>query len=529
MKIKFFILSALFYSSIILAQICGTIAEFPAERAINPLSICSPINYNKPNNGTYYIKVKFHFLRNDGGTSITPSSSNISSIISFLNSRFVSHGINIVSSGYDFIDSTTNYNVNLDGTQINNLVQLSYDDNSINIYVVKNCTNPFTTSHGSKIIGISQGDYLNQDGPIAHEIGHALYLKHTFWNSPCVELIAGTNCATCGDLVCDTPADNNSGTNNGYTPDMTNLMSYYSENNRDHFTLGQGLRMRNFIEYNRGEIRTNFTPYLQGCYASNFCVNDIVDYKIIGNTSNSTVLWTKSSNLQITEPTNSSITVKGLSQGTGWIKFEFNGISGTNNIYVGKATNLTATPYSNGYIINCSPAGYYQMDYVDLVTNQTGTTWMYTGSATSNGSNFFYYVSPPKSFKFRLKSFEGCQQSTDWITITPPQCPANNYPSNLIMYSQCGSGNTSPFSVCGAVVHWNNVTSSAGYQFEYLIYNLTGQSKSVTSSCSGNSFTFSDSVSSLGAGPWYVKFKVKSKCVNNSWSDYSPWSATYNW
>lgn len=66
----------------------------------------------------------------------------------------------------------------------------------------------------------------------SHEIGHCLDLLHTHQGTQpgsagCAENINGSNCNTCGDEICDTPADNGNGVVNGYTPDLRNLMSYY--------------------------------------------------------------------------------------------------------------------------------------------------------------------------------------------------------------------------------------------------------------------------------------------------------------
>jgi hypothetical protein len=189
-------------------------------------------------------------------------------------------------------------------------------------------------------------------------------------------------------------------------------------------------------------------------------------------------------------------------------------------------TNITATPSGYGYIINCAPANYYTLEYVDLVTNQTGTAWVSTGKNFNDGNNFFYYVSPPKSFKFRLKQFSGnCNKFSDWVTVNPQLCPSNNFPTNLILYSQCGSSQKPSF--CGAYVRWDLVPNSAGYKFEYIIYNpVTGQNYSYFQDCTSNSFTIS---SNYLTGTWYVKYRVKTKCSNNTWSDYSPWSANFIW
>lgn len=43
-------------------------------------------------------------------------------------------------------------------------------------------------------------------GQIAHHLGHTFGLRNTF-DASTIELVDGSNCATTGDLICDTPAD----------------------------------------------------------------------------------------------------------------------------------------------------------------------------------------------------------------------------------------------------------------------------------------------------------------------------------
>lgn len=91
-----------------------------------------------------------------------------------------------------------------------------------------------------------------------HEIGHYLNLYHTFDAVGGNELVDGSNCATAGDMVCDTPADITgvagisisncvyAGTPVDakgmlYKPDTKNLMSYWHSYGcqTDHFSAGQ--------------------------------------------------------------------------------------------------------------------------------------------------------------------------------------------------------------------------------------------------------------------------------------------------
>jgi len=93
---------------------------------------------------------------------------------------------------------------------------------------------------------------------IIHEFGHYFGLSHTFETDNGVELADGSNCETAGDKICDTPADDNSGTVNRfcefemintdangdyYTPDICNQMGYYSVCSYKRFTIGQYNRM----------------------------------------------------------------------------------------------------------------------------------------------------------------------------------------------------------------------------------------------------------------------------------------------
>jgi len=115
---------------------------------------------------------------------------------------------------------------------------------------------------------------------ISHEMGHVIFLWHTFHGGECPELVNGSNADICGDLVTDTPADPNiqfnvnlsnctwtgSGTDaNGdsYNPDELNIMAYTNPECMDYFTPLQGERMRNAIDA---------LPFLQDCVVSN-CPN----------------------------------------------------------------------------------------------------------------------------------------------------------------------------------------------------------------------------------------------------------------
>ena len=102
-------------------------------------------------------------------------------------------------------------------------------------------------------------------GTVIHELGHYFGLYHTFETTTNgVELADGSNCATAGDLVCDTPPDpyddpqvNSSNldafcdltppitdSNGDYlTPNTCNVMTYFTPCGGTYFTTGQYNRM----------------------------------------------------------------------------------------------------------------------------------------------------------------------------------------------------------------------------------------------------------------------------------------------
>ncbi|MCC5916732.1 MAG: zinc-dependent metalloprotease [Cryomorphaceae bacterium] len=138
---------------------------------------------------------------------------------------------------------------------------------------------------------------------VSHEVGHMLGLYHTHhgtsgpWNpfpaATCAELVDGSNCDTCGDYVCDTPADRYGSVDqthinydcsynwdsvyslisidsiyeyrafdaNGDTinPDRLNIMSFSYVHCYNSFTNGQISRIRNVVAN---------SPLLQACLSS---------------------------------------------------------------------------------------------------------------------------------------------------------------------------------------------------------------------------------------------------------------------
>ena len=110
---------------------------------------------------------------------------------------------------------------------------------------------------------------------LLHEIGHYFSLAHTHSTNGGGELANGSNCATAGDQLCDTPADPGLSTlnvssscaytgtfldanNQAYTPNVKNIMSYSRKTCRTEFSAGQYARMQNYFQVFRNYLSCSY-------------------------------------------------------------------------------------------------------------------------------------------------------------------------------------------------------------------------------------------------------------------------------
>lgn len=255
--------------------------------------------------------------------------------------------------GYDYIDNSTYYNIDdqTNDAEFDALKLINNKSNAINIYIVNNAVRYDGLANGymsNELVIVK--NYANNK-LIAHEIGHCFDLKHTFQGTAygttgCAENKNGSNCTSCGDEVCDTPADDNNGVLYGYSPDFTNLMSYYI-NTRDSFTEGQATRIRQAFAS---------SSVLQGTLSSSCLVPEITDISTLCfntnnktltmiNTNGKSVTWTVSPNVQVISSTATTITVKAL-----------NGTI-TGNAWVNGAINNTNMVIQENFVVGI-PYGY---------------------------------------------------------------------------------------------------------------------------------------------------------------------------
>ena len=255
-----------------------------------------------------YIPVRPHIGRKSDGTGGYDLAS-LNNVMALTNKQYLQNGTGIqfyfAGTTPDYIDDDALY------AQYSESAFASHDvNNALNQYYVHNGPGPYAyfpynsvASTRSFLPDATNNDDYMGNNIVPHELGHNFNLLHTFEAGYGYEMVtrgAGANCATTGDLVCDTPADPygrfpdatanckagcpptytctfRDDQNNVYTPSLTNIMSYYFACIHD-FTPGQGERMQAGLA-----LRQSHTAYTLDAPAIVMAAPSNVVAKLINN------------------------------------------------------------------------------------------------------------------------------------------------------------------------------------------------------------------------------------------------------
>ena len=275
------------------SKFCGTTVDDKTINYISQKLDKSNSNFrSRTDQALERLAISAHIIRrSDGSAGLTET--QLISAIDKVNSYYSGANLEFFLFGaIDYIDNDdfSDYN-----TDLEDAVASTRDiPNTINIYFANS-----VSSGSSPLCGYAyfpgNPDRIFMDNSctlngttLSHEIGHYLTLYHTHGktnNGTTDELADGSNCATAGDDVCDTPADPNlSGKVNSncqytsnirdangqlYQPNTENIMSYSLQSCRRLFSSGQ------FDRAYQGFI--NFRNYItQKAYIADFKSEKII-------------------------------------------------------------------------------------------------------------------------------------------------------------------------------------------------------------------------------------------------------------
>ncbi len=286
----------LFYSSVAAQRHkpipveCAVPTLTTAQRQILEQQAYDALIAKKGTNATFtsitYVPIRPHILRKSDGTG-GMSLASINQVIAITNTYYLLNGYGIqfylAGTAPDYVDNDAYFN-SYDPANEDALAGSRDATNALNQYYVNNFSAgiggyayyPANDIYSTRSFILNEDYNLDDMGNrlVPHELGHTFNLIHTFGDNNgtagTTELVtrgAGANCATTGDLLCDTPADpyGKQGANlindaNGcpiynpnstardannalYSPSVQNIMSYYFPCTHN-FTAGQYDRMQ---------------------------------------------------------------------------------------------------------------------------------------------------------------------------------------------------------------------------------------------------------------------------------------------
>ncbi|HCD9236063.1 TPA: hypothetical protein NEG48_003083 [Elizabethkingia anophelis] len=330
----------------------------------------------------FCVNVAIHIVRESNGTGGF-NAAFVDQIIQNLNDTYNLHDVYFYNAGVDYIDNSTYYDLDISSgnSSYNNLIATNHNANAINLYLVSRLYSG-TNTYGGRAENIpSISAVIDQDAALLsstqHEVGHCLNLFHTHSGrgcgdtGGCQEATDGSNCSTCGDFVCDTPADPCLFDNvddltcqytgpSGFSPAVNNIMSYAPLECRNNLTPGQTFRFKSALlsasVLQPVKVSNCNLPSISGpddiCNFGVYTVNDMP--------SGATVNWTVSTVGQVTfsNITSNSITLTQIQGEYGNFQLRARVTSGGQTITVYKNISLPTPNVPTSIALNPASSSY---------------------------------------------------------------------------------------------------------------------------------------------------------------------------
>lgn len=171
-----------------------------------------------------------------------------------------------------------------------------------------------------------------------------------------------------------------------------------------------------------------------------------------------------------------------------------------------------AVPYVGSYTVDYMASDGSNHEIFDV----TSTTTNYYGPANVSGS-----------FRVRSNCKSGKKSSnwSPWKTFSTTPCILPSA-TNLVAVNACGSSGY----LCGYIQYsWTPVSGATAYEVESIVFNPSQGiiNPSVIFQCSSSSIYNMGYTPPLNGTGWRVKFRVRSRCSDNTWTNFSDWSANY--
>jgi len=278
------------------------------------------------------INVFIHIIRRSDGTGGL-TNDQVNSWMTLFRNDYCVHKILINETGRSNLNNTNFYDEMTDA-KFPSLINTDVHYNAIDIYLLSP-SETYANASGIPGTAVAVGGSFLGTSVLSHEVGHCLGLFHTHCGRGCrdylncAESIDGSNCSTCGDLICDTPADpclSGNVTPNciyigdpSFSPDVHNIMSYAPPSCLNHLTVGQTMRIHatifnnQYIFYERSP-----EPYISGpgsnvvcASGASFSVENLVTGCYVS-------CWNQSSNLELYSTNGNSAIFKAKAGASGW-------------------------------------------------------------------------------------------------------------------------------------------------------------------------------------------------------------------